>query len=43
MLTTDEEILLISSEEPLPQALRIGFISNFVFVRRKRLEFFLEK
>ena len=37
MLTSDEEMLLISSDEPLPQAARIGRIRRRVGDRRSRL------
>ena len=39
MLTMEDEILLISSDEPLPQAFRIGRSSSFVRTRRSLLVF----
>ena len=39
MLTTEEEMLLISSDEPLPQAARIGFALSLVGMRHSRLSF----
>ena len=38
MLTMDSEILLISSDEPFPQAFRMGRSSSFVRTRRSLLE-----
>ena len=38
MLTKEEETLLISSEEPLAQARRIGFHSSLAGLKRSKLE-----
>lgn len=45
MLTTDEEILLISSDEPFAQEARIGLALSCVSVRCRRLplSFFRKK
>ena len=39
MPTMEEEMLLINSEEPLPQAFSSGRSSSLVLTRRRRLEF----